>query len=240
MAEARLSGREGKEAVRLDPRLLEFLDRWSLRLLSRKYPSIPRDARTALFMEQECAQASLDAVRAEWIRHLERFKSFLRGCWISDKSEDHVFYREFRYDLAFLVRDEVASRGFRKIGTDMAVPDENGEAMLDFYLRELGESGIDYVIFGHLGDNHLHANLLPKTQQEFQRAKVLYDRSVGKALELGGTVSAEHGIGKLKVPYLELMYGREAVGEMARLKSALDPHGILSPGNLFPVELLGH
>ena len=59
-----------------------------------------------------------------------------------------------------------------------------------------------------------------------------------KGLALGGTVSAEHGIGKIKHKYLEEMYGRQAISEMARLKRALDPNCILGLDNIFPKELL--
>jgi D-lactate dehydrogenase (cytochrome) len=59
-----------------------------------------------------------------------------------------------------------------------------------------------------------------------------------EALRLGGTISAEHGIGKLRIPYLRQMVGEEGLKQMARVKLALDPNGILSPGNIIPVELL--
>lgn len=228
MTGARHSARSGTEKIRMNPRLLEFFDRYSLERLSRIYPEIPEWARAAIFFEQECAPGDEAFIEAQWSR---------KGAWISAGTVEIERFRKFRQDLPFIVRDEIREKGYRKIGTDMAVPDEYGEVMLDFYLAKLAECGIAYLVFGHFGDNHLHANLFPRTDEEFHRAKLIYDEFVDKALELRGTVSAEHGIGKLKVPYLERMYGREGVREMARVKRALDPNGILSPGNIISKQV---
>ncbi|MBI3615385.1 MAG: FAD-binding oxidoreductase [Candidatus Omnitrophica bacterium] len=217
--EARRIGRAESAGTRLDPRLLEFFDSRSLKLLLKKHPRIPKEAGAALFFEQETQAGQEDSVHQPW-GHFAPIP------------------KEFRHDLPVLVNEQVALNGFRKIGTDFAVPDAKAEAMLDFYLEILGKSGIDTCLFGHLGDNNLHANLLPKTQEEFDRSKGIYDLLARKAVELGGTVSAEHGIGKVRIPYLEMMIGRRGLEEMARVKRALDPNGILSPGNIVPVELL--
>ena len=99
-------------------------------------------------------------------------------------------------------------------------------------------SNVDFVIFGHVGENHLHVNMLPKTQEEFTKSRTIYMDFVRKAVGLEGTVSAEHGIGKLKHAYLEVMYGRKNIEQMAALKKSLDPACILGLDNIFPKELL--
>ncbi|MEO8650446.1 MAG: FAD-linked oxidase C-terminal domain-containing protein, partial [Acidobacteriota bacterium] len=95
----------------------------------------------------------------------------------------------------------------------------------------------EYVIFGHIGDCHLHANLLPKNDAEAERARHIYGRCVAQAVMLGGVVSAEHGIGKLKRNYLNVMIGERYLNEMAALKKAFDPAGILGRGNMFDPEV---
>jgi len=95
---------------------------------------------------------------------------------------------------------------------------------------------MESVAFGHLGDYHLHVNLLPHSKTELTTAFELYARIMQIAIESGGTVSAEHGIGKIKVRYLEEMYGKAAVEGMMRTKAALDHDALLSPGNLFTRE----
>jgi len=232
--------RFGWEALdALEPRLLEFFDRRSLTLLSGKHPKTPAQAQAALFFEQECAPGSEETVQQTWTTLSRKFNPLGAEPWFSHRAPDLILLREFRHDLPVLVNEQVARNGFRKIGTDLAVPDTHGEAMLDFYLKTLQEAGIDYAIFGHIGENNLHVNLLPKTSAEFERSKTIYDTFAKKAAALGGTVSAEHGIGKVRIPYLEMMVGKEGLRQMARVKQALDPNGILNPGNIFPAELLG-
>ena len=237
-SEVRRIGRKKMRDLRLDPRVLEFFDSQSLALLLQRHPEIPERAGAALFFEQELDPENEPVICQAWKEEAKKFHAFIEDSWLSTHPKDQQTFRQFRYDLPALVNEQVALNKSRKIGTDLAVPDEKAELMLDFYLEKLKNSGIPYCLFGHLGDNHLHVNFLPKTAVEFDRGKILYSTLAKKALELGGTISAEHGVGKLRIPYLEMMFGRQGLKEMARIKNALDPHGILNPGNIIPAELL--
>jgi D-lactate dehydrogenase (cytochrome) len=146
--------------------------------------------------------------------------------------------REFRHALPVSVNERVVKNKQKKIGTDMAVPDENFPCFLQFYKETLNASGLDYVIFGHIGDCHLHANMLPKNDEEAETARNIYGRCIAQAIMLGGTVSAEHGIGKLKRKYLAAMMGERYLNEMAELKKVFDPNGILGRGNMFDESFL--
>jgi len=134
--------------------------------------------------------------------------------------------RAFRHALPVSVNERIVRYRQKKVGTDMAVPDDKFASFLKFYKEKLDASGLDYVIFGHIGDNHLHANLLPKSDEEATRARHLYGRFIAQAIMLGGTISAEHGIGKHKSKYLYVQYGERFLNEMAQLKRAFDPRGI--------------
>ncbi|NTW48269.1 MAG: FAD-binding oxidoreductase, partial [Chlorobiales bacterium] len=68
--------------------------------------------------------------------------------------------------------------------------------------------------------------------------KALYDTFIKKSLELGGTISAEHGVGKLKSKYLVTMFGEDGIREMVRIKKIFDPNLILNIGNLIPEQYL--
>jgi D-lactate dehydrogenase (cytochrome) len=140
--------------------------------------------------------------------------------------------------LPVSVNERIVKYKQRKVGTDMAVPDEKFVSFLNFYRQKLNESELGYVIFGHIGDNHLHANILPKTDDEAAKAKHLYGRFIAQAIMFGGTISAEHGIGKLKSKYLYVQYGERYLNEMAELKRAFDPNGILGRGNMFDAKFL--
>jgi len=110
--------------------------------------------------------------------------------------------------------------------------------MLAFYDESLKASNLRYTIFGHIGDNHVHVNILPRDDSEAAVGRELYMQFVRRAVKVGGTISAEHGIGKLKRDYLRELYGEDHLKEMAALKRAFDPAGILGRGNIFAEEYL--
>ena len=89
------------------------------------------------------------------------------------------------------------------------------------------------MMFGHIGNNHVHVNILPRSLEEYQRGKALYLEWAAAVVAMGGTVSAEHGVGKLKVALLERMAGEEGIRQMRALRRAFDPAGRLGVGTLF-------
>ena len=105
--------------------------------------------------------------------------------------------------------------------------------MMAFYREHLDRSGFEYAIFGHIGENHVHVNILPRSEQELETAKDLYLIFAKKAVELGGTVSGEHGVGKLKKAMLGVMYPDDQIGAMKAVKKAFDPNSLLNKGTLF-------
>ncbi|HSM90246.1 MAG TPA: FAD-linked oxidase C-terminal domain-containing protein, partial [Desulfobacterales bacterium] len=75
--------------------------------------------------------------------------------------------------------------------------------------------------------------ILPRDMADLEKALGLYQLFADKAVAFGGTVSAEHGIGKLKAKFLKTMFSPEAIAEMRAVKRALDPQLLLNPGNIF-------
>ena len=131
-----------------------------------------------------------------------------------------------------MINEENSRLGRVKMGTDMAVGDAYFMDMMKFYRDQLTASGLDYVVFGHIGDNHLHINLLPDAEQT-ALAHNVYGTLVDRILQWGGTISAEHGVGKLKKEYYRKMVGDSALTELKAIKKSLDPQGRLGIGNLF-------
>jgi D-lactate dehydrogenase (cytochrome) len=146
--------------------------------------------------------------------------------------------REFRHQLPVLVNEWLARHGQRKVSTDTAVPDEAFPELLRAYKAALRANRLQYVVFGHVGDSHVHVNIMPRDDLERLSALDLYAQFVRRSVQLGGTVSAEHGVGKLKRDYLRELYGDEHLREMAALKRTLDPACILGRGNIFGEEYL--
>ena len=155
------------------------------------------------------------------------------SAWFASNEKEKKSLEEFRYNIALRVTDYLAQYKVNKLGTDMAVPDERFDEFYHFCINEMIKNKFNYVAYGHFGNSHLHMNLLPRNEEEYERGKIIYRNVYSKAIELGGTVSAEHGIGKIKTDYLLEMYGEKIIKEMAKIKKQLDPNLILGYGNIF-------
>ncbi|MBC7931060.1 MAG: FAD-binding oxidoreductase [Rubrivivax sp.] len=226
---------EGK----LGARALEYFDVESLRFLRERYPLVPLRAAGAVFFEQETTGETEEGLMGAWLELVERHGALADDSWFGTNVHDRAEMRAFRHALPVMVNEWLARRGQRKVSTDMAVPDDAFPQMLKFYKDALRESRLQYVIFGHIGDNHVHVNILPRDDVEAFAARELYMRFIRRAVSLGGTVSAEHGIGKIKREYLRELYGDKHLREMAALKRAFDPACVLGRGNIFAEEFLG-
>lgn len=222
----------------IDALALEYFDAEALNFLRPHHPRVPADVAGAVFFEQKMSTAIEDEIMSAWLALLETHHARLDDSWFATNENDHQALRGFRHHLPVLVNEWIARHRQRKVSTDMAVPDAEFAAMLAFYQNSLRASGLRYVIFGHIGDNHLHVNILPRGDDESAQARALYSRFIERAVAVGGTVSAEHGIGKLKRDYLRALFGDKALREMAGLKLAFDPAGILGRGNMFAEEFL--
>jgi len=122
-----------------------------------------------------------------------------------------------------------------KFSSDHAVPLDRNQEMLDYYRSTLEASFPGrYVIFGHIGDAHLHVNILPESDEDSARARELMVAFARHAVALGGTVSAEHGLGKRKAHFLELQFTPAEIESMKDVKRRLDPDWLLGRGTLFP------
>jgi D-lactate dehydrogenase (cytochrome) len=223
--------------ARVDARALEFFDRESLNFLRQKYPEIPDKTMGAIFFEQETRDDTEEAVLNEWMALLDQHHAFADS-WFATNEQDQARLREFRHQLPVLMNEWFARYNQRKVSTDMAVPDAAFPGLFRLYKDTLRDSHLRYTIFGHIGDNHVHVNILPRDDTEAAHARELYVRFLKYAASVGGTLSAEHGVGKLKRDYLRLFYNDDQLRQMAALKRAFDPNGILGRGNILSEELL--
>lgn len=164
---------EAVEEWRGLPRLnmIEYFDARSLQILRLRYPEIPARAKAALFIEQENGDVEFWSDRVS------------EDSWFAAGEQDRERFRRFRHALPELVNDTMRRRGFLKLGSDFAVPLPRNREMLSFYHEQLRAS--DYVIFGHIGDAHLHVNILPTSAQEFEAGKALLTEFARHAVSLG-------------------------------------------------------
>jgi D-lactate dehydrogenase (cytochrome) len=221
----------------LEARALEFFDNESLNFLREKYPEIPSEAAGAIFFEQETTDKTEEAILNDWLSLLEKHHAFPNS-WFASNEQDQARLREFRHQLPVLMNEWFAHYRQRKVSTDMSVPDEAFAGMFQLYQDTLRDSGLRYTIFGHIGDNHVHVNILPRDETEAARARDMYVQFLKYAASVGGTLSAEHGVGKLKREYLRYFYTDDQLREMAVLKKFFDPNGILGRGNILSEDFL--
>ncbi|MEZ5417408.1 MAG: FAD-linked oxidase C-terminal domain-containing protein [Vicinamibacterales bacterium] len=145
--------------------------------------------------------------------------------------------RAFRHAVPERINATIAQRrethpGLHKIATDMAVEDKDLLWVYHLYSTRLTEAGLDHAIFGHAGNNHFHVNILPKDEAELARAKAIYREFAVALVARGGCVSAEHGIGRIKKPFLPVQYDAAILDAMRAVKRWLDPGWRLNPGVL--------
>jgi FAD/FMN-containing dehydrogenase len=216
-------------------RQLEFMDEHSLGFLRPSYSEIPDSAGAALFIEQNLASENDGEVDA-WSSRLHEQGALEEESWFGLTSADRERFRKFRHTLAVMVTDRARRNGFPKFATDFAVPFDCNHDLHEYYKRGCEEvlPG-QYTIFGHVGDANNHVNLLPVDAEQARQGEAMMHDFAEYVVSLGGTVAAEHGIGKNKTDLLKLMYSAEEIEAMRAVKRRLDPDWLLGRGTLFEV-----
>lgn len=199
---------------------------------------LPDAAANAVYVDIGCAKKRLQNILSEIAKIAAASGADPEACWSAQSRDERERLRLFRHALPEAVNTRIAElqRGcaqITKLGTDMAVPDDCLPAVIAMYRHELEQAGLEYVIFGHIGDNHLHVNILPHTLREYEKGKALYLQFAKEVVNMGGSPAAEHGIGKLKREFLELLVGKQGIDDMRKVKKALDPKNRLGRGTLF-------
>jgi FAD/FMN-containing dehydrogenase len=195
-------------------RMLEYLDRGSLEIME-----VPQPA--AVMIEQE-GEIDLDLTGARE-----------NDSWFATSAADRERFRRFRHGLGERVNERIQRGGFMKLGTDYAVPRDKCPEMMSLYRKTLDRDlKLPYVIYGHIGDAHVHINCFPAGKEEFARAKAVLEDLAYPIVEMGGTVGAEHGLGKRKAHLLTVQYKPEVIEQMRALKRRFDPQWLLGQGTL--------
>jgi FAD/FMN-containing dehydrogenase len=216
-------------------RLLEYMDAAALGLLRGLYPEIPGHALAALLIEQNLASTDDEQVDL-WTERLRDRGALQEESWFGFAASERERFRQFRHALPTIVVDRARRNGFPKFGTDYAVPIERHRELHSYYqLRCSEEFPGRHTIFGHVGDANNHVNLLPDTADQAKRGADLIDEFARYTVSLGGTVAAEHGIGKAKTDLLRMMYSPEDIEAMREVKRRLDPQMLLGRGTIFEV-----
>jgi len=227
---------ETRESRTVTPRCVEYFDDQAIEIarVSTAGGILPGGAAAMVYVEQEISD-DLDSTLGRWLDLIEPFDSGF---------EPLVFDGEARLREARRIRHSVPSTmnergggyrkaGGRKVSTDWAVPYHKLAEAVQGARAFAKERGIDQpVIYGHAGNGHPHENFIARSAQELGTIEEAVEQTLRRVLALGGTVAAEHGIGKIKRKWLPLQMNPLQIAMMTAAKKELDPLGILAPGNI--------
>ena len=182
---------------------------------------------------------SVDEVAEKWLKILSDAECGINedGILLLNDPRNWQTFFEARHSMPVNALEKTKKLDTWSILTDTIVPPEKFQELLDSAHALLQKSKIEYLLFGHLGDCHLHFHLIPTKTQQPEALKV-YDEIVEKSAELGGVYSAEHGTGKRKRSDFIKCYGDEGVQSLRKTKTVFDPDYLLNRGNV--IEYKSH
>lgn len=144
--------------------------------------------------------------------------------------------REKLWSLRRAISPSLLKVNPKKLNEDITVPRTGLPAMMR-KIRELSErKGIPIVTFGHAGDGNIHVNVMidDAIPWQVEEAEKIVREIFSLTVEMGGTISGEHGVGLAKKPYIGIELNEEQIFIMKRIKHLFDPNNILNPHKIFP------
>ncbi len=212
------------------PTTLEFMDRLCIDCVREEMGlDIPRAAGAMLLIEVDGDKALVE-YDAEKIHEVCQEGGALTFKTASDEKEVERLWEARRNVSPSLLKLRP-----HKLSEDIVVP-RSRMVELVAYLDESGKRyGLPIPAFGHAGDGNIHVNIMldKNDEQELENAHIIIEALFEKVIQMGGTITGEHGVGITKAPYLGMEIPRAGMDIMARIKKAFDPKGILNPGKIF-------
>lgn len=215
------------------PSAMELMDNACIEAVENYSPSeLPVEADAIIIIELD---GHTDAVQEEILKceAICYEHSALNVRVATDEVEREKIWRGRR-----MVSPAITQMGPTKISEDATVPRSKIPDMMKCLEEIKQKYNLNLVVFGHAGDGNLHPNIITdkRNQEEMGRVEDAVGEIFESAVNLGGTLSGEHGIGILKSPYMELELGEIGILMMKKIKEAWDPNNILNPGKIFPKE----
>ena len=214
------------------PATLELMDETAIVCIEEAmHLGLPLDVEATLLIEADGADESAVLHEIESIAHICRGHGARQVKIAQNEAERSNLWKARRS-----VSPALARKAPNKLGEDITVP----RSAIPETIRRLkaisAKYGLPIVIFGHAGDGNLHPNILfdKRAPEQWGKVEQMVAEEFALALELGGTLSGEHGVGALKRPYMEKALGQTSIKIQKNIKQALDPLGILNPGKVFP------
>lgn len=212
------------------PRTMEFLDHGTINAVENYRPAgIPKDVQAMLIIE-------LDGHPQSIIKEAEKISGAIKKLHGEVTMAEDDAAREKIWESRRAVSPALYHLKPTKINEDIVVPRSKIPEMLNILRRLSGETGVTVVNFGHAGDGNIHVNIMvdKNNAEEYDKGQKLVKDVFRATLELGGTISGEHGIGLTKAPYIQMEIPPAELDLMKKIKSVFDPKNILNPGKIFP------
>jgi len=212
------------------PTTLEFMDGRTIDCVRQATSlQVPESARAVLIIEVDGDREFLD-------KQAKKIVEIIRPLGVV---ETRIAETPAESEALWQIRRSV-SASLRKVNPDkfnedICVPRSKVPEMIRKIDAISEKYAIPIVNFGHAGDGNIHVNIMidKKVPGELEKAEEAIAEVFRGALELGGTMSGEHGVGIAKAPYIPLEITPQAAAYMKALKKALDPNNILNPGKIF-------
>lgn len=225
-----------RESSTLSARCIEYFDERSIEIArsAASAGTILPGANTMVYVEEEIGD-NLDSALTRWMELIETVAADLEPL-VFDGEARLREARRMRHSIPATM-NERGSRyrdsGGRKVSTDWAVPYRKLPEAILAARSLVKQLGIEQpIIYGHAGNGHPHQNFIARDEQELASIEKAVEETLRRVLALGGTVAAEHGIGKIKRKWLPLQMNALQISMMTAVKGDLDPLGILAPGNI--------
>ena len=230
------AARASREVV---PRCLEYFDDEAFRIAragghgASSATDWGHDGQVMIYVE-DCTPGELEI--DAWLRLAETHGANDADVRVFEGDAAIREARRLRHAVPAAMHERTApylAHGGRRISTDWAVPlDRVADAILlaNGFALEAGHPVP--VTYGHIGNGHPHQNWVAKDPDEVKALEAVVERTLRAVIGMGGTVAAEHGIGKLKSRWLGLQASVEQVGIMRAAKREFDPTGRMAPGNI--------
>lgn len=215
----------------LVPATLEMMDNTTINTIEDYlHMGLPRQAEALLIIETDGSDETTVQREIDAIAEICRRQGATEVRVAQNEAERAELWRARRS-----VSGSLARKRPNKLGEDISVPRSAIPETIRRIKAISEQHGLPIVVFGHAGDGNLHPNILfdKNDPDEWARVQSAASDIFALAVEVGGTLSGEHGIGTLKKPYLESAVGPIAIGVMRSVRQALDPSGILNPGKIF-------
>lgn len=226
-----------RDSADVHPRCLEFFDRLALGIAreAEETPDWAMGADAFVYVE-EVPPPGNDPALDEWLALAERHSAVVDDVRVYEGEQALREARRVRHAVPAHMNERGSARrahGGRKVSTDWAVPYPHLWRAISRARSLAAEAGIEQaVIYGHAGNGHPHQNFIAHDAEHLARIDRVVEATLREVIALGGTVAAEHGIGKIKRKWLTLQMSPLQVRAMQAVKRELDPAGILAPGNV--------